>query len=109
MPELGIVVRLSARVAIVHYVDCPCYQRAQRRHIPLTSRMKVRGCTWCHPSEEDIRSNPPDVEWYPYGPAPLANVKVHQVDVDWEVVEAIAARNSLGWGKTPARRKGWAA
>lgn len=103
---LGIVFRLPSRTAVIHYVDCAWYRRAVRRHIPLTSKARVRMCTWCKPSDEDVLAGPPEVSWYAYGPAALPGVKVRQVDTagNWEMVEDIAARHSLGWGKTPRRK-----
>jgi hypothetical protein len=106
-PQLGVVVAISRWRATVHYTDCPWYLSAIRRHIPLPRTMKVLLCSWCRPTTEDLIEHTPSVDWYEYGPAPLAGVKVRMVDIDPEHAADIHARTALGLGKTKAKTGTW--
>jgi hypothetical protein len=99
MREVGIVVRLTNQRATVHYVDCHWYRRAYHYHVPLPAKTRVGLCTWCRPTEEDIRAAPPEVSWYPW-----SHSLEHREEIPMEMAEDIAARQSMGYGRTPRRR-----
>lgn len=108
----GMVVTLSRYRATVHYVDCPGYLQGTHHHLALPRTIKVRLCGFCRPSEEDVRSDPPEVSWYPYSPDPEARrrdrVRVRKtVHLPADAIDRITARRSMGIGRTPARVAGW--
>jgi hypothetical protein len=97
------VVNLSRYRAMVHYLDCPYYRQGDGHHdLPLPRTVKVRLCSQCRPSEGDVRSAPPKVRWYQWSPDPARFTVVH---APTDLVDNITARRSLGYGKTPARRR----
>lgn len=106
MSVLGVVVSLARWRAIVHYTDCPSYLASTQRHVPIPARMKVRVCQLCRPTAEDLYRHTPDVEWYEYSPAPMAGVKVREVNLNTEHAEHVAGRHSLGIGKVQSRGTG---
>lgn len=97
--ELGIVVAIATQHATVHYVDCPYYGRAINTHLPLPAKTRVRLCSWCRPTEDDIRAAPPEVSWYPW-----SHSLEHREEIPMEMAEDIVARQSMGNGRTPRRR-----
>lgn len=106
--NLAVVVSISRWRATVHYTDCPSFLLAERRRIPIPTRMRVTLCRRCRPTREDLYAHTPAVEWYEYSPAEKTGVKVYpMLNIGAEDLERVVARRSLGLGRRPARREGW--
>lgn len=99
----AVVVSLGMWRATVHYTDCPYYAQATRRNVPIPRKMKVVLCTRCRPTTEDLFDHTPFVDWFEYSPAPLAGVRMRQVDLHGDALESVVGRRSLGLGKKARR------
>lgn len=98
----------SAYRVTIHYGDCYRYLGGQFRRLPFPRSVRFVACRFCHPSEEDIRAAVPGwaetVEWYAY-----SSTRGAVTVVPWFArAEEVAARRSLGWGKTAPRSTRWA-
>jgi hypothetical protein len=106
MPDLGVVVGVGRWRAIVHYTDCIWYREAQHSRMPIPASMPVRLCRWCRPSEDDVRTSTPAVEWYPFSPSPGAGERPRVVHMDMETAENYRARRDMGWGRAEPKARG---
>lgn len=105
MRTVGIVVGLSTWRATVHYTDCHYYRARAPRRLPLPRTIPFKLCSYCRPTEDDVRAAPPEASWYAWSPRPEARREGERLTL--EHADQVMARQQRGYGRTFKRATGW--